>query len=197
MLLYGVVYYGLPVGVGVFLVSNGFRFEDFDVSKLVVFLLVFGILGIGTGLREFKRIDSMYMGLNDDVEINKGIQALLSGQRWEYENLILSIDKDGTIVVRNALFWLDQASPLAEEINGCLNQLMDDVARLRLHAGFSDLARTRNVTVQVFDNSAGERPLVEKALAKDAKEHTLPAERKLVIVPETINNQPMRNRYVK
>jgi hypothetical protein len=164
VLLYGVVYYGLPVGVGVFLVSNGFRFEDFDVLKLIVTLLVFGIVGIGSGLWEFKRIDSMYMGLNDDDEINKGIRTLLSGQRWEYENLILSIDKDGIIVVRNALFWLDKATPSAEELDGCLSQLMDDVSRLRLHAGFSDLARTRNVTVQVFDNSA-ERPLVEKTLA--------------------------------
>lgn len=163
--LHGVVYSGLPIGILVFLVNSRLKLENMDVLGLVGYILVFCIGGIGMGLREFNQVDSMYLGLNDDDEINKGIRALMSGQRWEYENLILSLDKDGTIVVRNALFWLDKATPSAEELNGCLNQLMDDVARLRLHAGFSDLARTRNVTVQVFDNSAGERPLVEKTLA--------------------------------
>lgn len=164
VLLYGVVYSGLPIGILVFLVNSRLKLENMDVLGLVGYILVFCIGGIGMGLREFNQVDSMYLGLNDDEEINKGIRALMSGQSWNYENLILSLDKDGTIVVRNALFWLDKATPSAEELNGCLNQLMDDVSRLRLHAGFSELAQTKNVTVQVFDNSAGERPLVEKTL---------------------------------
>jgi len=164
--LHGVVYYGIPMGVLMFLVSSRLKLENMDVYGLVVWVLVFGIGGIGIGLREYNQVDSMYNGLNDDDEIKKGIRTLLSGKRWNYENLIFSLDKDGIIVVRNTLFWLDKATPSAEELNDCLNQMMDDVARLRLHAGFSKLARTRNVTVQLYDNSEGERPLVEKMLAQ-------------------------------
>jgi hypothetical protein len=166
--LHGSVYWGLTVAIASFLWSNHFDFENMQLSRLVTSIVVFGVGGLGFGLWQFKRVDSFYLGLNDNDEIQKGIQKIQSGLTWSYENLKISQDENETLIVQNELFWFEKANVTPEEINGCFNLIMDDYNRLQKNPDFEKFLKNRNVKVQLFDNSGTIVPLIEKTIKNNA-----------------------------
>lgn len=135
-----------------------------QISKLVSSVIVFGIGGIGVGLWQFKRIDSIYFGLNDSGKIMNGIQELQSGLIWNYENLKISLDRHEMIIVQNELFWYDKENLSDEKLNECFNLIIDDFRRLQKNSDFNKFAKNKKVKIQMFDNSANEMPLIEKII---------------------------------
>ena len=162
--LHGSVYWGLPVAIISFLLNSHFKLENMQISKLVSSIIVFGIGGIGYGLWLFKRIDSVYLGLNDNDKIMKGIQELQSGLIWNYENLKISQDQNEMIIVQNELFWYEKVNLSTGELNECFNLIIDDFRRLQKNSDFGEFAKNKKVKIQVFDNSANEVPLIEKMI---------------------------------
>ena len=162
--LHGSVYWGLSVAIISFLLNSHFKLENMQISKLVSSIIVFGIGGIGYGLWLFKRIDSVYLGLNDNDKIMKGIQALQSGLIWNYENLKISQDQNEMIIVQNELFWYEKVNLSTGELNECFNLIIDDFRRLQKNSDFGEFAKNKKVKIQVFDNSANEVPLIEKMI---------------------------------
>jgi hypothetical protein len=164
IIVHGSVYWGFTVAIVSFLLNSHLELENMQISKLIALIIVFGIGGIGFGLWQFKRIDSIYLGLNDNDKIVKGIQELQSGLIWNYENLKISKDKNGMIIVQNELFWYAKANLSAEILNECFNLIIDDFQRLQKNSNFNKFAKNRNVMIQMFDNSGNEMPLIEEIL---------------------------------
>ena len=164
IILHGSIYWGFTVAIASFLTSSHLKLENMQISKLVFALAVFGIGGIGVGLRQFKRIDSIYLGLNDDDEIKKGIKEIENGQIWNYENLKISQDKDGTLTVQNELFWYEKVNLSPTELNESFNLIMDDFRRLQKNPEFEEFSKNKNVKIRVLDNSDNETPLIEKMI---------------------------------
>lgn len=138
--------------------------EYMQISRLISSLVVFGIGGIGIGIRQFKRMDTIYLGLNDNDKIKEGIKDIESGQIWNYENLKISQDKEKTIIVQNELFWYEKANLTPVELNECFNLIMDDFRRLQKNPEFEGFSKSKKVTIQVLDNSENEMPLIEKRI---------------------------------
>ena len=162
--LHGSVYWGFTVAIISFLLNSQFKVEDMQLSKLISSIIVFGIGGIGFGLWQFKRIDSVYLGLNVNDKITKGLQEIQSGQIWRYENLKISQDKNEMIIVQNELFWYEKVNLSAEELNECFKLIMDDFRLLQKNSEFGEFAKNKKVKIQVLDNSVNELPLVEKMI---------------------------------
>ena len=161
VLLYGSVYW-VSFGIILFLLNSDFKLENMEFSKLIFSIIFFGIVGIVSGLREFKRIDSVYLGLNDSIK--SGIHELESGLFWDYENLKISLDNNKTIIVRNELFWYDKENLSAEELNECFNLILEDFRKLQKSSDFNEFAKDKKVKIQLFDNSENEMPLIEKMI---------------------------------
>ena len=162
--LHGSVYWGFTVAIISFLLNSQFKVEDMQLSKFISSIIVFGIGGIGFGLWQFKRIDSVYLGLNVNDKITKGLQEIQSGQIWRYENLKISQDKNEMIIVQNELFWYEKVNLSAEELNECFKLIMDDFRLLQKNSEFGEFAKNKKVKIQVFDNSENEMPLIEKMI---------------------------------
>lgn len=162
--LHGSVYWGFTVAIISFLLNSQFKVEDMQLSKFISSIIVFGIGGIGFGLWQFKRIDSVYLGLNVNDKITKGLQEIQSGQIWRYENLKISQDKNEMIIVQNELFWYEKVNLSAEELNECFKLIMDDFRLLQKNSEFGEFAKNKKVKIQVLDNSVNELPLVEKMI---------------------------------
>ena len=162
--LHGSVYWGFTVAIISFLLNSQFKVEDMQLSKLISSIIVFGIGGIGFGLWQFKRIDSVYLGLNVNNKITKGLQEIQSGQIWRYENLKISQDKNEMIIVQNELFWYEKVNLSAEELNECFKLIMDDFRLLQKNSEFGEFAKNKKVKIQVLDNSGNELPLIEKMI---------------------------------
>ncbi len=166
--LHGSVYWGLTVAIASFLWSSNFEFENMHLSRLLTSIIVFGIGGLGFGLWQFNRIDSIYLGLNDNDKIQKGIQDIKSGLTWNYENLKISQDESETIIIQNELFWFEKASVTSVEINECFKLIMDDYSRLQKNPDFDLFSKNKKAKVQVFDNSGIAKPLIEKIIKNNA-----------------------------
>ena len=162
--LHGSVYWGFTVATISFLLNSQFKVEDMQLSKFISSIIVFGIGGIGFGLWQFKRIDSVYLGLNVNNKITKGLQEIQSGQIWRYENLKISQDKNEMIIVQNELFWYEKVNLSAEELNECFKLIMDDFRLLQKNSEFGEFAKNKKVKIQVLDNSGNELPLIEKMI---------------------------------
>jgi len=74
--LHGSIYWGIPVAIFTYLWSAHFEFDKGSILKFLTSSGLFMIAGLWFGLSQFKRIDSIYSGLNDEAEIRKGIQTI-------------------------------------------------------------------------------------------------------------------------
>jgi len=162
--VHGSIYWGLPFAIVPFFISSIFDLENIQLSKLLISVIVFGIGGLWHGLRQFKQIDEVYLELNDDDEIAKGIQTLKAGDIWNYENLIMSKEEDETLIIQNELFWFEDKELSSEMINECLNLVSGDFRWLQKNKDFAAYTKNRKVTVQLFDNSGSNIPLLEKII---------------------------------
>jgi hypothetical protein len=162
--VHGSVYWGLPVAIGTFLLSSHFEIENMSISKLLFSIILFMIGGIGFGLSQFKRIDNIYLGLNDDNEIKNGIQTIENGGNWNYENLIIRIENDDTLNIQNQLFWFEEKDVTSNKIVECFNLVEEDFQRLKKNRYFEQFLSNRKVTIQIMDNSDRKTPLMEKHL---------------------------------
>jgi len=162
--LHGSVYWGMPMALILFLLNSHFQIENMKLSKLLILVVTFGIGGIFTGLREFKRIDNIYLSLNDDTEIATGIQTLKTGNVWNYDNLKLHNGNDETLIIQNEFFWFDQRVPSSEKLEECYQSVYSDFRRLQKNKDFGAYSKNRNVKIQIFDNSASNVPMLEKVI---------------------------------
>lgn len=162
--LHGSVYWGLPIAIVLFLFNSHFTIENMQWSKLILSIIVFGIAGIGFGFWQFKRMDAIYWGLNDNDKVQKGVQVLESGQSWHYENLKISLTKDENLIIQNELFWHEKKELSSEELNECFKLIMNDLRRLQRNPEFDEFSKSKKIKVQVFDNTEREKPLIEKVI---------------------------------
>ena len=162
--VHGSVYWGLPAAIVPFILRSKFDIENMHLSELLISMIFFMIGGLWYGLNQFKRIDTIYLELNDDDEIARGIQILKAGDIWKYENLIISKEEDETLTVQNELFWFEDKKLSPEKINKCLNFVIGDFRRLQKYKDFAAYTRNRRVTIQLFDNSGSNVPLHEKII---------------------------------
>lgn len=162
--VHGSIYWGLPTAIVSFILGSNFDIENMQLPKLLLAVIVFGIGGLWHGLRQFKRIDEVYLELNDDDEIAKGIQTLKAGEIWKYENLIISKEEDETLIVQNELFWFDEKELSPEKINECFKFVSGDFRLLQKNKDFAEFTRRRKITIQLFDNSGSNIPIHEKII---------------------------------
>jgi len=158
------IYWGLSVAIFTYLWSAHFEIENRSILKLLSSLAVFMIAGLWVGLSQFKRIDSIYLGLNDEAEIRKGIQTIESGENWNYENLIISKTTYKTLNIQNQLIWFEDKDLTSEKIGECFNLILVDYQRLKKNIDFECFVTDRKVRVQIMDNSEKEILLMEKLI---------------------------------
>jgi hypothetical protein len=162
--LHGSVYWGLPFAVAMFLWDSKLKIENMHLSDLFSSAIVFGIGGLWYGLGLFKRIDNIYLTLNDDDDVVKGIKTLKAGEIWNYENLIIHMENDKTLIVQNELFWFEENELPSEKLNECFNLVLGDFQRLQKNKDFDDFTKNKRVKIQIFDNSGSNIPLFEKII---------------------------------
>lgn len=162
--VHGSVYWGLPIAIMLFFMNSYFDKGNMQLLKLLIPVIAFGIGGLLHGLRQFKRIDEIYLDLNDDDEIVKGIQTLKAGDIWHYGNLIISKEEDESLIIQNELFWFEDKELSPEKINECLNLVSDDFRWLQKNKDFAEFTRRRKITIQLFDNSGSNIPIHEKII---------------------------------
>ncbi len=162
--LHGSIYWGLPVAIGTFLLSSHFEIGNMSFSKLIISVIVFMIGGLGFGLSQFKRIDKIYLSLNDDNEIKRGIQTIETGGNWNYENLIINKEDDETLNIQNQLFWFEEKDITSKKIKECFNLVNEDYQRLKRNRDFEQFMSNRKVRIQIMDNSDKKTLLMEKQL---------------------------------
>ena len=159
--LHGTVYWGVFMAIIMFLWNSDFDIEKMKISKLIIAIIIFGITGIFVGLNQFKQIEKIYLKLNDDSEIMIGIQKLKSEKIWKYENLILR-NENNTLIVRNEILWLDSSDISDEKLNECMKIILNDFQELNKNEKFREFTMNLKTSIQVFDNSESEIPLIEK-----------------------------------
>lgn len=162
--LHGSIYWGIPVAIFTYLWSAHFEIETMSILKLLSLLAVFMIAGLWNGLSQFKRLDTIYLGLNDEAEIRKGIQTIESGENWNYENLIISNSTDKTLNIQNQLIWFEEKDLTSENIEECFNLVLGDYQRLKKNIDFERFVTNRKVRVQIIDNSENKILLLEKLI---------------------------------
>jgi hypothetical protein len=161
--LNGTVYWGLFMGITLFLVHNGFEIERMHLSELLERILIFGIAGIPYGLIQFNRSEKMFLN-KDNAEIIAGIKKLKADKVWRYENLIITNLDKKTLVVRNKLFWFDKSDDLNEKLNECFDTIVNDYMRINKVAEFEKFSKNYNVRVQVFEVLDNEMPLIDRVI---------------------------------
>ena len=162
--VHGSIYWGVPVAIGTFLLSTHFEIDNMSISKLILSIVLFMLGGLGFGLSQFNRIDNIYLGLNDDNEIKKGIQAIETGNNWNYENLIINKEVDETLTIQNQLFWFEEKDITSKKIEECFNLVYEDYQRLKKNKDFDHFMSNRKVRIQIRDNSDKETLLMEKLI---------------------------------
>ncbi|MDD4728224.1 MAG: hypothetical protein PHN55_05685 [Dysgonamonadaceae bacterium] len=160
--LHGSVYWGFLFAITLFLIDSRLVFEDMQLSKLLLYFLFFGVLGIRSGLSQFNMLDMIYLKFRDKMK--EGIHEIQSGHTWAHENLRISQDTDETLIVQNELFWFDEATVTPAQINECFNLIMSDFNKLQHNSDFKEFAKNKSVKIQVFDNSESNEPLIEKTM---------------------------------
>ncbi len=162
--LHGTVYWGIPTGILSFLLDRHFNRENMDLSRFIVSVTIFGICGLFFGLSQYKRIDNIYLDLNEDNKILDGIRDLETGKVWNYENLVINKEDNETLVVKNKLFWLEDSNALSENLEECLNIVMKDFERLKKNPDFDLFSSEYKVKAQVYNNSEKDKPLIEMTM---------------------------------
>lgn len=162
--LHGTVYWGLPFAIAMFLWDSKLRIENMHLSDLFSSIIVFGIGGLWYGLNLFKRIDDIYLTLNDDDDVVNGIKTLNTGGIWNYENLIFHKENDETLILQNELFWFEENELSSEKLNECFNIVVGDFQRLQKNKEFAAFTRNKKVKIRIFDNSGSNIPLFEKII---------------------------------
>ncbi len=164
--LHGSVYWGLPVAIIAFVFNSDFEIENMHISRFILFVIVFMITGIFTGIMQFKQIEKVRLRQNDNEEITQGIQIIKSGNLWSYESLNIYMENIETLLVQNEKFWFEgNTSP--ERINECFNVVLEDFQQLQKNTSFNEFTRTLEVKVQIFDNSGSKFLLFEKVISKN------------------------------
>lgn len=69
--LYGTVYWGIPMGIFLFLFDSHFSTENMNLTRFVITITVFSIGGLFAGLIQYIAIDKRYINLNKDNKIFK------------------------------------------------------------------------------------------------------------------------------
>jgi hypothetical protein len=162
--LHGSVYYGLPLAIILFLMVSEFKIENMQVSALLIFMAVFVLGGLLSGLRQYNMVDSIYLKLIDNDDVVKGLETLKAGETWNHENLVIHSGNDGNLVVRNELFWFEEGDTSPAKLNDCFNMVLADFQRLQKDQGFNDFTTGKKVKIQIFDNSGSDVPLIEKII---------------------------------
>lgn len=145
--LHGSIYWGIPVATFTYLWSAHFEIDNSSIFKFLSLLAIFMIGGLWNGMSQFKRIDTIYLGLNDEAEIRKGIQTIESGKIWNYENLIISKTTDETLTIQNQLIWYEDKDLTSEKIEECFNLVLGDYQRLKKNIDFEHFVTDRKVRV--------------------------------------------------
>lgn len=158
--VHGTIYWGLPVGITLFLTESHFKTENMNLHNFITTVSLFGIGGLFSGLSQYNRIDKAFLKLGDDDQILNGIKTLETEKVWNYENLIIAKQDEDTLVVKNELFWFEDNS-LSNNLNECLDLVMKDFERLKKNKDFDIYSNQYKVTIQVFDNSEKIKPLIE------------------------------------
>ena len=164
LFVHGSIYWGLPMAIGAFLLNYQFEIGNMSISKLLISVVVFMIGGLGYGLSQFKRMDRIYLSLNDDDEIEKGIQTIETGKVWNYENLMINKGIDETLTIQNQLFWFEEKEITSKVIEVCFNLVYEDFQRLKKNNDFDQFITNHKVRIQIMDNSDKKTILKEKLL---------------------------------
>jgi len=151
--VHGSIYWGLPMAIGAFLINSQFEIGNMSISKLLISIVVFMIGGLGYGLSQFRRMDQIYLSLNDDDEIKKGIQSIETGNIWNYENFIIIKESDEVLTIQNQLFWLEEKEITSKKIDECFNLVYEDFQRMKKNKDFSQFILNHKVIIQIMDNS--------------------------------------------
>jgi len=162
----GIVYFGLPVAIISFLINCKFNIENMHLSEFLRSLFVFGIGGILFGLRQFKRTDNLFLSLNDEDEIVKGVKALKAGDAWSYENLKIHRENDESIIVQNDLFWFEEKGLTHEKLNECYNLIHEDIVRLKKSKDFDEYLKYKDLKIRILGNSGSNVPLFETSFKR-------------------------------
>ena len=162
--IHGSIYWGLPLAIILFLRDSHLQVENMILSNFLTDILFFMIGGYLFGLYQFKKIDVKYMSLNDDEDIQKGIEKLKSGKFWNYENLLINKMDEKTLLVKNDLFWFKDSDISVDKINECFNLVMSDFQRLKKNLLFNEFSINFDVRLQIFDNSEKHIPLIDKII---------------------------------
>ena len=160
----GVIYWALPLAIATVYFRSNFQIKNMELSELIIVVITYGIGGLGFGLRQFKLTDNIYLELNDDDEILKGVQILKAGEIWKYENLKIFEKEDEMLIIQNELFWFEEKAITSDHINECLNQVREDFRRLQKDKDFKEYSKTRKVKIQIYDNKGSNIPLHEKII---------------------------------
>jgi len=162
--IHGSICWGLPVAIIFFLLNNHFQVDQMLLPKFLIVVIGFGIGGFFYGLNQYKRIDEIYMRVNDDEDIESGIEDLKSGKTWNYENLIINKIHDKTLLVKNELFWFEDSEVTVDKMNECFNLVMNDFQRLKKNSAFNEFTNDFEIRLQIFDNSEKVKPLIDKII---------------------------------
>ena len=161
--------WGLILIVLVFIWNGKFETENLNLLNFFYLLPILFIFGIFNGLRDFKRNEKRYIDLlnakdKDEEVIMKGIQSLKAGKPWSYESLKIQTETDESLLIQNELFWFDEQVTSSEKLEECYQAVYGDFQRLQKNQNFKEYAKNRKVTIQIFDNSPGNIPLLEKIM---------------------------------
>lgn len=115
--LHGSVYFGLPLGIIMFLVFSEFKVENMQMSMFLICIIVFTIGGLVSGIRHFNQVDSMYLRLINNDDVVEGLEILKAGETWNYENLVIHNEIGDNLVIRNELFWFEEEDILPAKLN--------------------------------------------------------------------------------
>ena len=162
--IHGFIYSGVPLGITMFLWNSRLNIENMHLSHLAGAILIFGIVGIPQGISRFKKHEKIYSGLNDNTDILNGIEILKADKAWQYENLIITIVNEETLVVRNKLFWFDPSDDESQEFNECFDSVVADYLRIKKVPEFEAFSKNYNERVQIVEGSDSTIPLLDKAI---------------------------------
>lgn len=162
--VHGSLYWGLSTAVVSFLFMNNFDFQSMVLWRFVVYAIMFIIVGFGFGYFLFKSNESAFLDLTDGSMIRKGIQDLKSGLPWTYENINVSLGHNNMLNLSNILFWQNDTDNHSLNPDDCIQYIMEDYQKLLKNKYFRDFSSNKTLTVRVFDNSSGEKPIAERII---------------------------------
>jgi len=100
-----------------FLIESEFKFENMRISAFLIYIIVFGLGGLWSGLSRIDQVDSIYLSLINNDDILRGLETLQAGETWDHENLVIHSENDGSLVVRNDLYWFEEDGVSPAKLN--------------------------------------------------------------------------------